>query len=69
MITIKEQLRDYEELRREQLAWLFKCEGLLHRASDLGEDKHIDNYFKAKNNLALIDGFIKILKSNLGAKK
>ena len=62
MITKREELRDLEIVREEELSHLLKLEGLLHRAVDLGEDEHIDNYFKAKRSLALIDEMIAKLK-------
>lgn len=66
MITTREELRGLEQVREEELSFLNKLEGLLHRAVDLGEDKHIDNYFKAKNNLALLDSLIAQVKEALG---
>lgn len=62
MITKREELRDLEIVKKEELSYLMKLEGLLHRAVDLGEDKHLDNYYKVKKSIALIDEMI----ANLG---
>jgi hypothetical protein len=63
MITKREELRDLEIVREEELSYLMKLEGLLHRAVDYGEDKHLDNYYKVKRSIALLDKMI----ANLGA--
>jgi hypothetical protein len=63
MITKREELRDLEIVREEELSYLIKLEGLLHRAVDYGEDKHLDNYYKVKSNIDLLNKMI----ANLGA--
>lgn len=62
MITTKEELKDLEIVRDEELRHLIKLEGLLHRAVDLGEDDFIDSYFNAKRSIALLDEMIAKLK-------
>jgi hypothetical protein len=66
MITKREELRDLEIVREEELSYLLKLEGLLHRAVDYGEDKHLDNYYKVKKSIALIDKMMIELKAYLG---
>ena len=66
MITKREELRDLEIVREEELSYLVKLEGLLHRAVDYGEDKHLDNYYKVKKSIALIDKMMIELKAYLG---
>jgi hypothetical protein len=66
MITKREELRDLEIVREEELSYLVKLEGLLHRAVDYGEDKHLDNYYKVKRSIALIDKMMIELKAYLG---
>lgn len=69
MITTREALHGLLQVREEELSYLTKLEGLLHRAVDLGEDKHIDNYLKAKRSIEVLDRMIANIQDVLGIKE